>query len=43
MLNIIAAIKAGCDVYCEKPLTLTIDERLQLFPVDRLDLVDRVI
>jgi predicted dehydrogenase len=26
----IAALRAGCDVYCEKPLTLTIDEGFQI-------------
>lgn len=26
----IAALRAGCDVYCEKPLTLTIDEGIEI-------------
>jgi predicted dehydrogenase len=26
----IAALRAGCDVYCEKPLTLTIDEGIKI-------------
>jgi predicted dehydrogenase len=26
----IAALRAGCDVYCEKPLTLTIDEGIRI-------------
>ncbi len=29
----IAALRAGCDVYCEKPLTLTIDEGKQITKV----------
>jgi myo-inositol 2-dehydrogenase / D-chiro-inositol 1-dehydrogenase len=29
----IAALRAGCDVYCEKPLTLTIDEGIQICKV----------
>ena len=29
----IAALRAGCDVYCEKPLTLTIDEGKQISKV----------
>lgn len=31
----IAALRAGCDVYCEKPLTLTIDEGKQISKVVR--------
>lgn len=29
----IAALRAGCDVYCEKPLTLTIDEGIKICEV----------